>query len=98
MGLDACWVRNRFVRSPGYTATMHVCKSDDRDEHQQFQNTAIKTVIQLCKEGHKIFIPSSSKKIAVSVRDSILRECDHIPESRILLITAETDEAITKKV
>jgi hypothetical protein len=34
MGVDACWVRNRFIRPPGYTATLHVCKSGDRDVHQ----------------------------------------------------------------
>ena len=45
-GVGARWIRNSFIRQPGYSATLHVCRSDVPAEHAEFKDAAIDTVLR----------------------------------------------------
>ena len=97
-GVSARWIHNGFVRAPGFTATLHICRASDGTTQAAFKDSAIDAILAYIDEGRRIFVPSSSKAFAVAVHMSIERHCveREVDPPRVLLITADTSDEVKK--
>ena len=90
-GVPATWVRNRFVRDPERTATLHTCTSNNPRVQSRFLDSAFNYPLEAFKAGHRVFVPSSSKTVAMAVH-KLLAEAAEGTGRKVLLITGDTDE------
>ena len=73
-GVSARWIRNTHVAMSRRTAAVEVCKSDSTLEQRAFRDSAIAKVLKLVREGHKVYVPCSTRRDAEAVWDTISRE------------------------
>jgi hypothetical protein len=104
---EATWVRNHAVVPPKKDATLFTCDSDDRSMWRAFKDTAIERIIEYMEQGHRVFVPCSSKTDAEDVFRVLTAEFCALPDDTpkrqiqgadgrrpvLMLITAATDEA-----
>lgn len=102
---SAYWVRNDYIRPTNKGAVLHICSSSKSTQHSGFRSLAIDHVLQLIKQGKRVYAPCTTATHAKSLDLALKRlnkersqQTPPLPPVEWKLIVGSSEEAVKREV